>query len=159
MYENNRGPEEYLDHKKKLTFKRTLPLIIFFLLLFSIFLFYVLNTERVEKNAVSLDPQINQIKDYISKHYVSSLDELFNRKTAVESISDNRTYEIAGMKFEESFYRDTRYHSINSSIDSQQKIYTSNTSSYEIFLYEKDDDLHIVGYTFDYKYLVEEEIN
>lgn len=63
------------------------------------------------------------------------------------------------MKFEESFYRDTKYHNINSSIDSQEKIYMINNSSYEIFLYEKDNQLHIVGYTLDYKYLVEEEIN
>lgn len=159
MYENNRGPEEYLDHKKELTFKRILPLIVLLLLLTSTFIFYVLNTERVEKNAVSLDPQINQIKDYISKHYISSLDEMFNRKTVVESSSDNRTYEIAGMKFEEGFYRDTGYHSINSSIDSQQKIYIINNPNYEIFLYAVDDELHIVGYTLGYEYLIEEEIN
>jgi hypothetical protein len=159
LYENNRGPEEYLDHKKELTFKRILPLIVLLLLLTSTFIFYVLNTERVEKNAVSLDPQINQIKDYISKHYISSLDEMFNRKTVVESSSDNRTYEIAGMKFEEGFYRDTGYHSINSSIDSQQKIYIINNPNYEIFLYAVDDELHIVGYTLGYEYLIEEEIN
>jgi hypothetical protein len=158
MYENNRGPEEYFDHKKELTFKRILPLIILLLLLILAFIYYVMNTERVERNAVSLDPEVNQIKDYISKHYISSLDELFNRKTAFESSNHNRTYEIAGMKFEEAFYRDTGYHSINSSIDSQQKIYTINNPNYEIFLYETDDELHIVGYTFDYQYLVEEEI-
>ena len=159
MYENNRGPEEYLDHKKELSFKRILPLIVLLLLLTSTFIFYVLNTERVEKNVVSIDPQINQIKDYISKHYISSLDEMFNRKTVVESSSDNRTYEIAGMKFEEGFYRDTGYHSINSSIDSQQKIYIIKNPNYNIFLYETDDQMHIVGYTLGYEYLIEEEIN
>lgn len=158
MYENNRGPEEYLSHKKALTYKNILPPIILIICFLSIFIIYVMNTERDEKKAVSLDPQITQIKDYISKHYIVSLDELFNRKTAVESSSDNKTYEVAGMKFEENFYRDTKYHNINSSIDSQQKIFTNNNPNYEIFLYEKDNNLHIVGYTFDYQYLIEEDI-
>lgn len=34
-----------------------------------------------------------------------------------------------------------------------------NKQDYEIFLYKTDDELHIVGYTSDYNYLVEEEIN
>jgi len=162
VYENNRGPEEYFDHKKDLTFKKMLPLIILIALFFSVFLYYILNIERDEKNAVSLDPQINRIEDYMSKHYITSLDELFNRKTAVESSEDSSTYEIAGMSFEESFYKDTKYHEINSSIDSQQKIYTNNSrvngTTYEIFLYQVKDEINIVAYTFDYSYLIEEEI-